>query len=90
MNEMKQKNKGSGGILAQAAAFAKRVRGHEGNVVASAVSFVDPENCLVKILYLLYRFTDEDDFPYLPRKLGTCDIGWSFSLGQTAGGGLFD
>ena len=34
----------------------------------------------------LYRFNDEDDYPYFPRKLGACDIGWNFQTGSVAGG----
>lgn len=78
----------------EAYAVAKRIRSHEGNVVASAawsfrpwfdirlevVNVFSPDNCLTKLLYLLYRFADEDDFPYLPRKLGSCDIGFNFKI----------
>eukprot|EP00913_Durusdinium_trenchii_P033178 g31061.t1 len=89
-------------ILAKAFALAKRIRSHEGNLVASVVNVVNPDNCLTKLLYLLYRafadglllqfvgrrirFEKEDDFPYLPRKLGSCDIGFNFQMGEVTGG----
>ena len=34
----------------------------------------------------LYRFEGEDDYPYFPRKLGACDIGFNFETGSVAGG----
>lgn len=84
--ELAEVDQASGGrsraILAKAFALAKRIRSHEGNLVASVVNVVNPDNCLTKLLYLLYRFEKEDDFPYLPRKLGSCDIGFNFQMGE--------
>ena len=34
----------------------------------------------------LYRFEDEDDYPYFPRKLGACDVGFNFETGGVVGG----
>ncbi|CAK9084988.1 unnamed protein product [Durusdinium trenchii] len=87
--ELAEVDQASGGrsraILAKAFALAKRIRSHEGNLVASVVNVVNPDNCLTKLLYLLYRFEKEDDFPYLPRKLGSCDIGFNFQMGEVTG-----
>mmetsp|Transcript_69396 Transcript_69396/g.96427 ORF Transcript_69396/g.96427 Transcript_69396/m.96427 type:complete len:239 (-) Transcript_69396:44-760(-) len=85
--EVSKANGGKGdSMLSSAWKHIREVRANSGNVVASVVSVVDPENCLTKLLYLLYRFNDEDDYPYFPRKLGACDIGWNFQTGSVAGG----
>ncbi|CAE7805634.1 unnamed protein product [Symbiodinium microadriaticum] len=85
--EVSKANGGKGdSMLTSAWKHIREIRANSGNVVASVVSVVDPENCLTKLLYLLYRFNDEDDYPYFPRKLGACDIGWNFQTGSVAGG----
>ena len=84
---MVEKQSGSKGrkLLEKAYQMARRIRSHEGNVVASAVEIFSPDNCFTKLLYLLYRFRDEDDFPYLPRKLGHCDV-FRFDVGTLSNG----
>lgn len=55
------------------------LRGGVGNVAATfAAMGLGPENCVLKLAYILYSEDDEDDYPYLPRG---CGDGFNFLLG---------
>jgi len=58
------------------------LRGGVGNVAATfAAMGLGPENCVLKLAYILYSEDDEDDYPYLPRG---CGDGFQFLM-NTAG-----
>lgn len=58
------------------------LRGGVGNVAATfAAMGLGPENCVLKLAYILYTEDDEDDYPYLPRG---CGDGFNFLI-NTAG-----
>lgn len=57
----------------------KPLRGGTMNVAATfAAMGLGPENCLLKLIYILYRHEDEDDYPYLPLH---CGAGFIFTQG---------
>lgn len=54
------------------------IRGGVGNVAATfAAMGLGPENCVLKLAYILYSEEDEDDYPYLPRG---CGDGFNFLM----------
>lgn len=58
------------------------IRGGVGNVGATfAAMGLGPENCVLKLAYIMYSEDDEDDYPYLPRG---CGDGFNFLI--TLGG----
>lgn len=61
------------------------LRGTVGNVAASVWGLADPDSCLSKLLFILYRFDNEDDYPYLPRG---CGDGFNWETGPIADGGF--
>eukprot|EP00933_Yihiella_yeosuensis_P019881 TRINITY_DN16032_c0_g1_i1.p1 TRINITY_DN16032_c0_g1~~TRINITY_DN16032_c0_g1_i1.p1 ORF type:complete len:226 (+),score=23.03 TRINITY_DN16032_c0_g1_i1:66-743(+) len=67
--------------------FTSKMRGGSMNTMASVASMAGvtsaSDNCLLKLLYILYSSDDEDDYPYLPRKCGD----FNYETGTNAGGG---
>eukprot|EP00931_Biecheleriopsis_adriatica_P053244 TRINITY_DN31135_c0_g1_i2.p1 TRINITY_DN31135_c0_g1~~TRINITY_DN31135_c0_g1_i2.p1 ORF type:complete len:219 (+),score=33.71 TRINITY_DN31135_c0_g1_i2:40-696(+) len=58
-------------MIHKAGKWVRKFRAGNGNLVATLVASTgDPSlTCIVKLFYILYRFEDEDDYPYLPRCL---------------------
>lgn len=57
----------------------KPLRGGHLNVLATfAAMGLGPENCILKLAYILYKHDDEDDYPYLPQH---CGAGFVYSAG---------
>jgi len=58
----------------------KPLRGGHLNVIATfAAMGLGPENCILKLAYILYVHDEEDDYPYLPQH---CGAGFAYSMGS--------
>jgi len=59
----------------------KPLRGGHLNVLATfAAMGLGPENCILKLAYILYTHDGEDDYPYLPQH---CGAGFAYSMAPT-------